>query len=281
MTKIIRTKVSKESLRDAFEKQLHTMGIPDTGLVNINIKDLVEVPVTDAPEIEILFNPDAYARMCSLVMASNKEIAWHGIVTQYGNQYLISDIMTYPQIVAAATVNADEAQYVKWVMERINYQNQIRMQGHSHVDMSVFASGVDLAYYNDLIRQVDDYYIFVIMNRKNEIHVRFYDQINGLLYTDLPVKILGRTATPNNLPLDCYDLKTWHTNQMVEISEIKYATPPAAYTHYSGQVPYGVEVVKEKKTGLKTQKPSVESEMENFTDRWNNILGYDMEENPR
>lgn len=159
----------------------------------------IEIPLTtwidkktegiEPPKIMIL--PGVYLKMMHLVLKSDKEIAWHGIVEHHPalNTYLISDILVYPQIIAHTTVDSDETEYPKWIMKNHKILNTIRMQGHSHVNMNVSPSGTDTSYYNELVAQVEDYYIFMIINKKQDLYVRFYDRPNNIMYEGLPIVI--------------------------------------------------------------------------------------------
>jgi hypothetical protein len=62
--------------------------------------------------------------------------------------------------------------------------NNLRMQGHSHVNMSVTPSSTDLELYRDLLAQLDDtmFYIFMIYNKRGECTVKVYDLAKNILF---------------------------------------------------------------------------------------------------
>lgn len=128
--------------------------------------------------------------MRKIIAEVDKECAWHGCVTREDNTYRIEDIEIYPQTVTGATVEADEVKYPLWIIQHTDEQiNTMRFQGHSHVNMAVSPSGTDLAFYDDLTKQVKDYYIFIIQNKKGEYNLRLVDKENNLLYEDLTYEI--------------------------------------------------------------------------------------------
>ena len=62
----------------------------------------------DNDKAKILFTPVAYAKMISLLMAFESEVAWHGVGKRVeGSVFLISDILVYPQTVSGVTVEMD------------------------------------------------------------------------------------------------------------------------------------------------------------------------------
>ena len=141
----------------------------------------------------------AWAKMKSLVMDSDKEIAWHGIAKRGDNpnkdEYIISDILVYPQEVTGATVNTDQAEYQDWLYSQPDEVfNNIRMQGHSHVNMSTSPSGVDTSLYERILEQLDEdmFYIFIILNKRDEKTVKIYDIAKNILFetNDIDLVIL-------------------------------------------------------------------------------------------
>lgn len=73
--------------------------------------------------------------------------------------------------------------------------NNIRMQGHSHVNMGVTPSSVDTSLYDRLLDQLDDtmFYIFMIWNKKKDKTIKIYDLKKNVLFdtSDVTVEQLG------------------------------------------------------------------------------------------
>jgi hypothetical protein len=212
------SKTIKKHLLSLAKKQIDTLDLTHKTSISIDLDTFAEEELKNIPDIRIDITLLAWLKMTLLVKNSAKEIAWHGLVTRLSqNNFVISDAFTYPQIVTAATVDADENQYSSWILGRIEQINNIRMQGHSHVSMGVSPSGTDIDYYKKLVNQVDDFYIFLILNKSGEYHVRVYDKVRNILFTDVKINFLE------------LDSGTWIREQMLMIQEKTYQTPIAAY----------------------------------------------------
>lgn len=145
---------------------------------------------------------DVYVTMLELIRQSPVEISWHGLVKRDKEKgiYVLYDILIFPQINSATTTTTDETEFAKWQMKLISDMNfpieDLRMHGHSHVNMNVFSSGVDDKYQTDLISKVDDgdFYLFLIMNKKMEICALLYDFEQQILFDtkDIQIKILDK-----------------------------------------------------------------------------------------
>lgn len=140
----------------------------------------------------------AWEKMQLLVKEFDKEVAWHGIAERCEEKdtYLISDILVYPQEVTGSTVTTDQSKYENWLMSHDDEVfNNIRMQGHSHVNMAVSPSSVDLSLYERILDQLssDMFYIFMIWNKRGEKTVKIYDLRENILFetADVTVTIKG------------------------------------------------------------------------------------------
>lgn len=143
---------------------------------------------------KIFITSKAYSKMLQYTLQSTLEIAWHGTVTNpHENEYVVTDVMLYPQTVSAATVTTDQAKYNAW-LDSLDDDvfNQIRFQGHSHVNMGTTPSTTDTTYYKDLIKTLNraEYYIFLIMNKRQEFYTEIYDLKNNLHYTNTEIDLI-------------------------------------------------------------------------------------------
>lgn len=157
------------------------------GKINVNYS----MPSEDA-EVRVGFAPMAFAKMMSLVYTFDSEVAWHGTATRTEDGYYIHDIMVYPQTVTGSTVNTDQEEYQTWLMELDDdVFNRTRMQGHSHVNMGTSPSGVDTTHQEAIIDQLgaEDFYIFMIWNKKMERTIRIFDMAKNAMYEDDDVSI--------------------------------------------------------------------------------------------
>lgn len=148
----------------------------------------------------VYFEPTAWTKMLLLLSNFDKEVAWHGVASRLDgdeHEYVISDIVVYPQEVTGTNVEMDEVKYTQWLIENDGDErfNNLRMQGHSHVNMSVFPSGVDLQHQEDILAQVgdDSFYIFMIYNKRLEHNIKIYDMRKNLMFdnADITVSIVG------------------------------------------------------------------------------------------
>ena len=86
--------------------------------IKITTESLLNYDTIVKPKVYV--TTDAYMQMMLLIQQCSKEIAWHGVVTKTEHDYLITKVLTYPQIVTGTTVDADEEAYAKWLMHLNN-----------------------------------------------------------------------------------------------------------------------------------------------------------------
>lgn len=155
-------------------------------------------PANSDEKAELLFTAGAYIKMKYLIAAYDSEVAWHGVVRRpdpNASTFVVEDILVYPQEVTGATVNTDQTAYQSWLCDLDDDTfNNLRFQGHSHVNMGVSPSPTDLEHQSAILEQVEDdmFYIFVIWNKKGDRTIKIYDKVRNTLYetADVDVKIL-------------------------------------------------------------------------------------------
>lgn len=132
----------------------------------------------------------AWMKITTLLREFGKEVAWHATAYRIpdGDEYFIKDVLVYPQTVTAATVDMDEEQYAKWLMDGVMAEDErfdhIRCQMHSHVNMGVFASGTDEQHQQEILGQLrdNDFYIFMIWNKRLDSYMRIFDMEKNILF---------------------------------------------------------------------------------------------------
>lgn len=147
---------------------------------------------------ELIYSPVAFAKQTVLVQSFTSEVAWHGVVVRDKNnmhKFYVKDIIVYPQEVTGSTVNTDQEKYTNWLYQfDEDTFNEIKMQGHSHVNFDVHPSGVDTTHQeqiiNELLNEKDMFYIFVIWNKKFEKFVNIYDMKNNAFYDTSDVDVI-------------------------------------------------------------------------------------------
>lgn len=186
-----------DECRKDFEKALSLAKLTDGKL------SFTKTFTCDAKKATVFFTPEAWAKMVMLIKEFDKEIAWHGVAArsqdESKDEYIISDIMVYPQEVTGASVEMDTEKYALWLMENDEDErfSQIHMQGHSHVNMAPSPSSVDLTHQEEILNMLgdEDFYIFMIWNKSFVSNTKIYDLKKNTLFenTDVTVKISGGT----------------------------------------------------------------------------------------
>lgn len=141
----------------------------------------------------LIFTPMAYIKMLALLRHFDSEVAWHGTVRREDTDtFIITDVVVYPQTVTGSTVNTDQEEYQKWMMTLDDDSfNAMRMQGHSHVNMGTTPSGVDDNHQQQILAQLkdDDYYVFMIFNKRLDHTIKIYDYANNVMYEDKDIVV--------------------------------------------------------------------------------------------
>ena len=148
--------------------------------------------VKDDRKATITFSAQAYMKIFALVHTYSTEVEWHGVVERTAaDAFYIKDILIFPHKVTGATVISDQTKYEKWLDTLDNDTfNALRFHGHSHVNMGVTPSGVDMTYRHNILNNFgtpsatsDLFYIFLIFNKKGDISGEIYDLQNNALYS--------------------------------------------------------------------------------------------------
>ena len=192
MSKVIKLteQVIQELQKDFFEA-IRTLKLSDGKFTFTKTFGRVDRKAT------LYFTDKAWTKQNCLVREFDKEVAWHGIAMRGDDpekdEYIISDILVYPQEVTGATVTTDQEKYQMWLYQHDDdVFNNIRMQGHSHVNMGTSPSGVDLSLYEKILSQLDDdmFYIFLIWNKRGEKTIKIYDLKKNVLFETEDVTVM-------------------------------------------------------------------------------------------
>lgn len=218
-------------MRQDFEKALQLAKLADGKL------NFTKTFTCGSHKAVVYFTPEAWAKMVMLVKEFDKEVAWHGVARRMEDEskdeYVISDILVYPQSVTGATVEMDTEDYAQWIMDNIEDErfNEIHMQGHSHVNMQPNPSSVDLTHQEEILNMLDDedFYIFMIWNKSFVSNTKVYDMKKNILFenADVTVKIIGGTE----------DLDAFMKNAK-EMVKTKTYQPSSGYGGYSERPSY-------------------------------------------
>ena len=222
----------KDHLRSEFEKYLDSAKCQDGKVQFIRQLDSVK-----DRKATVYLTPQAFAKMWALISNFNKEVAWHGLARRMEDEtkdeYLIYDILVYPQEVTGTTVNTDQMEYQNWLLGLPNEVfNNVRFQGHSHVDMAVNPSGTDLDHQRRLLDQLgpEDFYIFQIWNKRSACHTKIYDMKKNIFFdnADCTVRMFG----------DGVNFEEFLNAAKGMVKDRSYSTPSYANGYHGGSGVY-------------------------------------------
>ena len=147
-------------------------------LVRCKVKPIIKITDT------------AHRKMQALVAECDKEIAWHGLVKKTKNVYKIYDILVFPQEVTGTQAYSLDEEYGPWIGSITNeHYNNLRMHGHSHVNMEVSPSLTDTNYQRDVVTQIDNFYIFTIQNKRGNAEWWVYDKVQNIMFENADISI--------------------------------------------------------------------------------------------
>lgn len=148
--------------------------------------------IKDERKATIKFAERAWLKIFALIHTYSTEVEWHGVVERLSpDTFYIKDVLIFPHKVTGATVISDQAEYEKWLDTLDNETfNALRFHGHSHVNMEVAPSDVDMTYRRNILNNFgspsaasDLFYIFLIFNKKGDVSGEIYDLQNNALYS--------------------------------------------------------------------------------------------------
>ena len=151
--------------------------------------------IVTKPSPVIFFTDLAVQKMKYIVDICKEEVGWLSSVVQKDNIYVVTDVFLFDQEVHGTTCEISPeslAVFANEIMDKPQgdeLYNSIRLWGHSHVNMSPSPSAQD----NEQIKTFAadaEWFIRLIMNKKGEIKIDFYDFKSGINYLDLPFKQL-------------------------------------------------------------------------------------------
>lgn len=213
--------MKQEALRE-FQEQLSS-GRFTKNRIDFTFNLANDKKLEDNEKVIVNVRPEAWLKMWSLVQTESGEIGWHGVVTRHSDKlFEITDILMYPQYVTGVTVQTDDVEYGNWLIKDLSDDqiNNLRFHGHSHVNMGVSPSGVDTAWYNDILQGLseEDYYIFAILNKREDYFIEIYDLKTNTIYEKKDI-IINVIMSDNNY------LQNWVAREKANmIKETKVVT---------------------------------------------------------
>lgn len=234
-------KTIKEQALADFQAMLDKLDTtPEKYLDTISFKEKYALSPKDVQKQTVYITSSAYLKMLTYVLSTDKELAWHGIVLtdleHYPDKYFITDVFLYPQTVTGATVTTDQTKYNAWTQELDDDTfNNMRFQGHSHVNMSTSPSSVDTTFYEDLVQNLHngEFYIFMILNKRREMYFRIYDTANNIMYDKEDIDVVVLDSDNEDLIADAKaSIKEFISEQSYKYMGTNYGGTVTNTMHY-------------------------------------------------
>lgn len=221
-----------------------------------NLTITIPLKIENHEKAILEFTQDAMTKIKTLVKLCDKEIAWHGTVTKGGTKkkpvYTVTDVFMFPQEVTAATVKGIPSEYAVWNASLPDeIYSHMRFHGHSHVNMGVTPSGVDTNYQEEMLETLEDFYIFLIINKRDDMWTKIVDVQDNIVYDkeDIEVRVTGANK------FDDWAAKTIKEN-LKEVTVVRQSTvTPAKTAHetYSQMVMSQIDQRKKEETKTEEQ----------------------------
>lgn len=140
----------------------------------------------------VIISKQALDKMHTYTQKCTEEIGWLGTAYKHGREIYIEDTYLFDQEVHATTTEitpeglADFASEILQQENGVEIWNNLKMWGHSHVNMAVSPSGQDDSQMATFKDSGHNWFIRLICNKAGELKVDFYDYTTGVIYLDLP-----------------------------------------------------------------------------------------------
>lgn len=150
----------------------------------------VQVVQEFAPYVRIA--SEALDKMKLYVDECPDEIGWLGTAYRDEREIYLEDVYLFEQEVHATTTEitpeglSSFAEQLLMEENGMEIWNNLKMWGHSHVNMGVSPSGQDDSQMETFKQGGHDWFIRLIANKKGELKVDLYDYKTGVVYLDLP-----------------------------------------------------------------------------------------------
>lgn len=202
--------ISQQDIQDIVTNIEETLKDPSN--LTLTKKLTIDIDLTkneDALPPIVYITPEAFCKMKILVQKANDEIGWHGVMERLDKEtYLISDILLYPQTVSGTTVTVDETKLANWQMTIPDEVfNNLRMQGHSHVNMAATPSGLDVNTYEKLLQgldKTDGFYLMLILNKNGDCYKLLYDFAQNAIFENKEITLQCLLTDGENTLEDWY-----------------------------------------------------------------------------
>jgi|GEM_PF-2086645 len=148
------------------------------------------VAVVQTLKPEIMIHKQAIAKMMAYVKNCTDEIGWLGTAIKKKGIYIIKDVYLFDQEVHSTTTEITSeglglfGEQLLTQPNGMEIWNELKVWGHSHVNMSVQPSGQDNKQMETFATGGHDWFIRIIANKDKELKVDVYDFNNGIIFID-------------------------------------------------------------------------------------------------
>lgn len=158
-------------------------------------------PHNATPRVKLLHSkrvvvmPTALQTMQLIVQLSDKEVGWLGRVREIENILVLTDIYLFHQEVAHTTCEITAAGLTEFAMELLEQPggdevyNEVRLWGHSHVNMGVSPSGQDEKQMGVFETSGHPWFLRCIANKKGDMQFTLFDFDSGIIVEDMPWEV--------------------------------------------------------------------------------------------
>lgn len=150
----------------------------------------------------VYFTLESLSKMRKYTDVCPNEIGWFGVVQKETKEtqdlYLVQDVYLFDQRVHATTTEitpdgiakfCDKVLSTKESEEALAIINNLRLWGHSHVNMDTSPSGQDDKQMLEFAENNCDYFIRVITNKRGKLRVDVFDNVSNLKFLDIKWEI--------------------------------------------------------------------------------------------
>lgn len=220
------------------------------------------VKLIDEGKYNVFILPEARTKMELYCELCDKEIGWLGFVKRYNVGFVITDFVLLKQEVHSATTEIDPTALLDfWAQTPLEQQGDIKIWGHSHVNMSPSPSGQDDSQM-DYFKDGNPWFIRLITNKKGDMNITIYDYEKGFeIHSDELI-----TYNPK-----INELRTNIKKEIEEkVKEKTYTSVPAkSYSSYSNPYSSYKSKTKEQKSSTKPMFDDIEVK---YVDKFEDVL---------
>ena len=162
-------------------------------------------PKTESKVLEmavpfVMISKQALAKMWTYIDECSDEIGWLGTATRDANTIYIKDTFLFKQDVHGTTTEITPeglTDFATELMSRpdgVEIWNEMRVWGHSHVNMGVSPSGQDNQQMGEFAKNGQPWFVRLIANKKGECKIDVYEYDRGLIHLDVPWEAMETPA---------------------------------------------------------------------------------------